>query len=179
MNTLDETELWELILSDLGLLESPEVAALVVQRKQDWATDQISPTKQMIADLLDTDWANQPMKEFADYLKGKGNQKITTIIDAWISKVEGKIIASQKAGVKRFETAKGLNQFFMDMVGDDGVITPEMIPALVSKLQDDHITTIKLLGKLSNQDLAEYGLKKGQIMVVRDALDAFNETKDV
>jgi hypothetical protein len=170
---LDETGLWELILADNGMLDDGDVAAEMVQRKKAWEEDQISPTNLMINDLLHTSFASSSMIEFAEYLIKKGNPDITSIMQGWLEKVKGKITNAQKAGVKRFEIARNLNQFFMDLVNhQDGVFTASMIPGIVSKLQADHINTIKLLERLSDDQLSnKYGLTMGQCFVLRDALD--------
>lgn len=176
---LDKTGLWEMILANTGLLENPEVAAEVVLRQQRWEVEEISPTKQMISDFLeDSTWANKSMKEFAEELFEISNPELKAVVQKWIEKVDGKLRLAQKAGLKRFETAKDLNAFFMELVNDDQVFKPEMVRMIVSKLQQDDITNIKLLRKLKDEDLKQYGMTRGQIMTVRDALDELEKTKD-
>jgi hypothetical protein len=174
VTVLDKTGLWEMILANEGLLLDPEVAAEVVR----WVEDEVSPTKAMIQDFLqDDEWGNLTMKSFIeDKLLIIPNPELKAVATNWLQKMEGKLKTAQKAGINRFEKAKDLNNFFMDLVGENNVFKAEAIPAIVSKLQDDDINTVELFSKLKPEELKEFGLTRGQIMLVQEALVSWKES---
>lgn len=119
---LDQTSFWEMILANMGLLSDVGVAAEVVSWKKAWQDDEISPTRRMLDELLTTPWADTPMKEFAIDLINNAPVSIQAIMQTWISKIDGKEQKAIVEGVKRFQTAKTLNSFFIELI-QDGVFT--------------------------------------------------------
>lgn len=171
---LDETELWEMILHDEGLTTNPEIATEIQQRHLQWKENSESPTKKLIKDLIDTEWGSKTMSEFNQYLLSKNETTITAIVESWISLVDGKMAKATEIGAKKFVSAKNLTAFFIKLIDEDDVFNQTNIQQFVNKLQDDGITTTALMQELDGNDFKEYGMNKGQIIKLRNALKNTN-----
>jgi hypothetical protein len=174
---LDASGNWEMILHDLGLTTGPEIAAEIQKRHQQWTQHGESPTKKLIADLIDTEWGDQTMSEFTQYLRSKDNTEITAIVDSWTNQVYGKMVKAAEIGAKKFTSAKNLITFFEPLIDEDDVFNPENIQVFVNKLQNDGIKTVSLMQKLNGNDFKNYGMNRGQIIKLESALKEFEASK--
>jgi hypothetical protein len=175
---LDASGNWEMILHDLGLTTGPEIAAEIQKRHQQWTQHGESPTKKLIADLIDTEWGDQTMSEFVQYLRSKDNTEITAIVDSWTNQVYGKMVKAAEIGAKKFTSAKNLITFFEPLIDEeDQLFNPENIQVFVNKLQNDGINTVSLMQKLSGDVFKEYGMNRGQIIKFESALKEFEASK--
>lgn len=172
---LDASGNWEMILHDLGLTTGPEIAAEIQKRHQQWTQHGESPTKKLIADLIDTEWGDQTMSEFVQYLRSKDNTEITAIVDSWTNQVYGKMVKAAEIGAKKFTSAKNLTTFFMTLIDDEDVFNEVNIQEFVNKLQNDGIKTVSLMQKLDGKDFKEYGMNRGQIIKLESALKKTEE----
>ena len=87
-----------------------------------------------------------------------------------ISKIDGKEQKAIVEGVKRFQTAKTLNSFFIELI-QDGVFTRKVdVTSILARLQDECVPHVSRPSSSDcfDRELMSLGLKKGQIIVLQE-----------